>query len=196
MVSFCTVNFYILFPTMLFWNSIDIQFNWCQPSFKYPAESHLTWKERKSSKKVPMEKTYPLGRPLSLISGTKEVGVLDNCVSGADEDAPDKTVLEVWEATENTPGLALPFADSVANVWASELTLPDRVCDVEPRGLYGKSVPVPDERDTVTELWQALDVPCGGINGIGLLVSMLENCWKNLKCSRREWRSWIPLEGF
>lgn len=37
----------------------------------------------------------PLGRPLSLISGTKEVGVLDNCVSGADEDAPDKTVLEV-----------------------------------------------------------------------------------------------------
>ena len=47
-----------------------------------------------------MEKTYPLGRPLSLISGTKEVGV----------------------------------------------------CDVEPRGLYGKSVPVPDERDTVTEL--------------------------------------------
>lgn len=63
-----------------------------------------------------MVETYPLGRPLSLINGTSEVGVLDNCVSGTEDDTPDNTVLEVCEATENTPGLALPFADSVAKV--------------------------------------------------------------------------------
>lgn len=60
--------------------------------------------------------TYPLGSPLSLIKGTNEVGVLDSCVSGAEDDTPDSTVLEVCEATENTPGLALPLADSVTVV--------------------------------------------------------------------------------
>jgi len=58
----------------------------------------------------------PLGRPLSLIKGTNEVGVLDSCVSGADDDTPDSTVLEACDATENTPGLALPLADSVTTV--------------------------------------------------------------------------------
>ena len=80
--------------------------------------------------------TYPLGKPLSLISGTNEVGVLDSCVSGTD-DIPDSMVLEVCEATEKTPGLALPLADSTVVVCASELTLPDLDWDwdVEPRGL-------------------------------------------------------------
>lgn len=44
---------------------------------------------------LPLALDIPLGRPLSLISGTKEVGVLDDCVSGSDGDTPDKTVLEV-----------------------------------------------------------------------------------------------------
>ena len=51
-----------------------------------------------------------------MINGTNEVGVLDGCVSCAEDDTPDKTVLEVCEATENTPGLALPLADSVTMV--------------------------------------------------------------------------------
>ena len=140
--------------------------------------------------------TYPLGRPLSLIKGTNEVGVLDSCVSGADDDTPDSIVLEVCDATENTPGLALPLADSVTMVWASELTLPDWDWDVDPRGLYGMSVSVPDEKDTVAELWQALDVPWGTISGRALVVSMVEILWKNLKFSRRERRSWRPLEVF
>jgi len=36
------------------------------------------------------------------------------------------------------------------------------------------SVSVPDEKETVAELWQALDVPCGTINGRELVVSMVE----------------------
>ena len=44
------------------------------------------------------------------------MGVLDGCVSCADDDTPDNTVLEVCETTENTPGLALPLADSVTMV--------------------------------------------------------------------------------
>ena len=51
-----------------------------------------------------------------MIKGTNEVGVLDSCVSGAEDDTPDNIVLEVCEATEKTPGLALPLADSVAMV--------------------------------------------------------------------------------
>ena len=82
-------------------------------------------------------RTYPLGRPLSLISGTSDVGVLESCVSGADDDTPDSMVLEVCEATETIPGLTFPLADSVVVVWASELTLPgcDWDRDVELRGL-------------------------------------------------------------
>ena len=82
-------------------------------------------------------RTYPLGRPLSLISGTSDVGVLESCVSGADDDTPDSMVLEVCEATETTPGLTMPLADSVVVVWASELTLPgcDWDRDAELRGL-------------------------------------------------------------
>jgi len=40
---------------------------------------------------------------------------------------------------------------------------------------------VPDEIDTVAELWQALDVPCETTSGRPLLDSMLESFWKNLK---------------
>lgn len=69
------------------------------------------------------------------MSGTSEVGVLDSCVSGTDEDTPDIMVLEVCEATEKTPGLALPLADSTVMVCASELTLPDCDWEVDPRGL-------------------------------------------------------------
>ena len=148
------------------------------------------------SRSLPWPWTYPLGRPLSLIKGTNEVGVLDSCVSGADDDTPDSIVLEVWDATENTPGLALPLADSVTMVWASELTLPDWDWDVDPRGLYGMSVSLPDEKDTVAELWQALDVPRGTISGRALVVSIVETLLKTLKCSRRERRSWRPLEVF
>ena len=67
---------------------------------------------------------------------------------------------------------------------------------MDPRGLYGMSVSVPDEKDTVAELWQALDVPCGTINGRALVASMVKTLWKNLKCSRRESRSWRLLEVF
>ena len=56
------------------------------------------------------------------------------------------------------------------------------------------SVSVPDEKDTVAELWQALDVPCGTINGRALVVCIVETLLKNSKCSRRERRSWRPLE--
>ena len=42
------------------------------------------------------------------------------------------------------------------------------------------SVSVPDEMETVAELWQALDVPCG-TSGKALLDSMLDSFWKNLK---------------
>jgi len=58
------------------------------------------------------------------------------------------------------------------------------------------SVSVPDEKDTVAVLWQALDVPRGTINGRALVVSIVETLGKNLKCSRRERRSWRPLEVF
>lgn len=70
-----------------------------------------------------------------MINGTKEVGVLESWVSGTDEDTPDRIVLEVCEATEKTPGLALPLADTTVTVCTSELTLPDCDWDVEPRGL-------------------------------------------------------------
>ena len=65
------------------------------------------------------------------------MGVLEGCVSGADDDTPDSMVLEVCEATETTPGLTEPLAHSVVVVWVSELTLPgcDWDWDVELRGL-------------------------------------------------------------
>ena len=95
----------------------------------------LAYHLRKSTKVEAITATYPLGRPLSLMSGTKEVGVLEGCVSGADVDTPERMVLEVCEATDTTPGLALPFAESEVIACASELTLPDCDWDVEPRGL-------------------------------------------------------------
>ena len=56
--------------------------------------------------------TYPLGRSLSLMSGTNEVGVLvEGCVFGADDETFERMVLEVCEATEMTPGLTLPLAE-------------------------------------------------------------------------------------
>jgi len=66
------------------------------PNFQpLPKVSLSSKTESAATEKMPISETYPLGRPLSFISGTNEVGVLDSCVSGTEDNTPDSMVLEV-----------------------------------------------------------------------------------------------------